>query len=228
MTLHAWAGLLPGQHDEAFLQASQPALRCAHQILDRRIGGAHFRQHRFGWNAAVHQPDTARLAIHPLDTGQEVAQGPTVVRVAGQHFICDRQSVRCHHERDHHLNAVRPVIARIAEAALVAFGERRAGFKVSAGQIVEQHVETDVEQVVPALPQVLEQRVLMREQTIMTGIQLVDLGEIGAGAQQIAQCRAGEPSTVQPPLAARCDKPVGGQYEQHLIPARAFTIGWQP
>ena len=72
-----------------------------------------------------------------------------------------------------------------------------------------------------------EQRVLVSEQPIMTGIELMDLGEISVGAQQIAQCRAGEPLPVQSPFVARRDQPVRGQYEQHVIPARAFTAGRQ-
>jgi hypothetical protein len=72
-----------------------------------------------------------------------------------------------------------------------------------------------------------EQRVLMRQQKIMTGVQFVDLGEIGFGAQQIAQGGIGEPPAVQSPLAARRDKPVCGQNEQHLVPATVLAVGWQ-
>jgi hypothetical protein len=195
--------------------------------LHWRIGRAHLRQHRFGRDAAIHQPDATRLAVQPLDVAQEVAQGSTVVGVAGENFIRHRQTVGRHDESDHHLRAIRPVIARITEAAFVAFRERRVGFEVGTGQIVEQHVEVGVEQIPPTLSQMPEQRVLMSEQPIMAGIELVDLREIGIGAQKITQCGAGEPLSIQSPLAAGRDQPVRGQYEQHVIPARAFTAGRQ-
>ena len=73
----------------------------------------------------------------------------------------------------------------------------------------------------------LEQRILMGQQTIMAGIQLMDLSEIGVGAQQISQRRAGEPLPIESPLAARRDQPVCGEYEQHMIPAGALTADWQ-
>jgi hypothetical protein len=75
----------------------------------------------------------------------------SLVGVAGQDFIGQRQAVRRHNERDDHLNAVRPMVPRIAEAAFVGFRKRRVRLEVSAGEIVEQHAEVGVEQVPPTL-----------------------------------------------------------------------------
>lgn len=119
------------------------------------------------------------------------------------------------------------MVARIPEAALVAVGEWRVGFEVGAGQVVEQHVEAGIEQVTPALLQMPEQRILMGQQAIMAGVELVDLRQIGARAQQIGERGAVEPLPVEPPLAARQDEPVCRQHKQHLVPACALAAGRQ-
>src|SRR5258705_7103223 len=75
------------------------------------------------------------------------------------------------------LHTIRPVIARVPEAALVAFRKRRIRFEVCARQIIKQHVVADVEQVAPPSHQVIEDRLLVPQQSVMTAIQLVDLGE---------------------------------------------------
>ena len=69
------------------------------------------------------------------------------------------------------------MVARVAVAALVALGKRRIGFEIRAGQVVQQHVEACVEQIPPAPDQVIEQRLLVRQQAVMTGVELVDLGQ---------------------------------------------------
>src|SRR3982074_1892785 len=49
--------------------------------------------------------------------------------------------------------------------------------EIGAGQIVEQHIEADVEQVAPAPDQMIEQGLLVFEQPVVTAIQLVDFGQ---------------------------------------------------
>ena len=164
----------------------------------------------------------------PLDPGQERAERRLVGGVARHHLIGQRQAVGRHHQRDHHLHAVGPMIARIAEAPLVAFGERRVGLEIGAGQIVEQNVEAGVEQVLPACDQMIEQRLLVLEQPVVTAIELVDLGQAEICAQEIGKRGALEPFPVQPPLAQRRQQPIGDQHQQHLVPARALAAGRQP
>ena len=109
---------------------------------------------------------------------EEHPQRRAVRGVAGQHLVGQRQAVRRDHQRDHHLRAVRPLVAAVAVAALVALRHvRGVDLEVGAGQIVEQHVEVDVEQVAPALHQMREQRVLVLQQQVMAGIELVRLGQ---------------------------------------------------
>ena len=70
----ARAGLLPRLGQELFLKPRETPLRGSHQILHRRVAAAHFRQHRFGGDAAIHHPDTPRAAVLLLDLGQEHPQ----------------------------------------------------------------------------------------------------------------------------------------------------------
>src|SRR5271169_6562845 len=129
---------------------------------------------------------------------------------------------------DDDLHTIRPVIARVPEAALVAFRKRRIRLEISARQIVEQHVVADVEQVSPPPRQVIKDRLLMHQQPVVTAVQLLDLGQPCVLTQQIGQGTALKPLTVQPPLAARRQQTVDDQREQDLIPARPFAAHSQP
>jgi hypothetical protein len=120
------------------------------------------------------------------------------------------------------------VIARIAVASLVAFGKRRIGLEIGAGQIVEQHIEANVEQVAPAPDQMIEQGLLVFEQPVVTAIQLVDFGQPEVFAEQIGHGTALKPFAMQPPLAARRQQPVGRQQQQHPVPPRALAARRQP
>ena len=77
------------------------------------------------------------------------------------------------------IRTIWPVIARIPEAPLVAFRKRRIGLEIGARQVVQQHVVADVEQVAPPRRQVIEDRLFVHQQPVMTTIELVDLGQPG-------------------------------------------------
>src|ERR1700726_781008 len=116
------------------LQTRQAPLRRAHQIMHRRVGRAHLCEYLFGRHAAVHQPDPARLAVLPLDAIEKSTQRRLVGRVAGQHFVGQRQTFGRHHQGNDDLHTIRPVIARIAEAALVALRKWRIGLERQYGK----------------------------------------------------------------------------------------------
>jgi hypothetical protein len=67
LDLYAGSRLLPRLGDQMLFQTRQATLRCAHQIMHRRVGRAHLGEHLFGRHAAVHQPDAARLAVLSFD-----------------------------------------------------------------------------------------------------------------------------------------------------------------
>ena len=143
------------------LQAREPPLGRADHVGHWRIGFAHDVEDGFGRDATVHHPDAARLAVLALDAVEKVAQCRAVCRVAGQDLVGQRQALGRHDQRDDHLHAVWPMIPRVAEATLVVVGEWRVGLEIRAGQIVEEHVEADVEQIAPAAHQVVKQRLLV-------------------------------------------------------------------
>jgi hypothetical protein len=159
----------------------------------------------------------------PFDLAQKIPQRRLVRCVSRQNLVGERQTFGRDHQRDHHLHAVGPMVARIAEASFVALGERRLGLEIRAGQIVEQQIEARGEQVAPPLREVFEQRLLVLQKPVVTAVELVDLGEPEIAAQKIGQRGPFEPLPMQPPLAARRQQPVGDQHEKFLVPARALA-----
>ena len=110
-------------------------------------------------------------------------------------------------------------------AALAAFRQVRGiDLEVGAGQIIQQHVEVGVEQIAPAPDQMREQRFLMLQQQIVTGIKLVLFRQAEVGSQQVGHRAAAEPLAMQPPFAARRNQPVGGKNLQNLIPPCSFPV----
>ncbi len=163
-----------------------------------------------------------------LDLAQKHPQRLAVRRIAGQNLVGQRQALGRDDEGDHDLRTVRPLVAAVAVATLVALRQiRGVDLEISAGQIVQQHVEIGVEEIAPALRQMREQSVLVREQQIVTGVELVRLGQAEIRSQEIGHRAVGEPLAMQPPLAAGFDQPIGDQDLQNVIPARPLPARGQ-
>jgi hypothetical protein len=95
-----------------------------------------------------------RLAVQLLDPAQEPAQRGLVRRVAVHHLVSQRESFWRDHQRHDYLLAVRPPIPAVAS---LGFGVLFPfALYVGAGQIVQQHVETHLEQILSALLQMYE------------------------------------------------------------------------
>jgi hypothetical protein len=122
-----------------------------------------------------------------LDAGEEILQRGRVGRIAGEHLVGERQALGSHHQRNNHLYAVGPMIARIAEAAFVFLVQRWIGLEVRAREVIQEHIEAGVEQIPPPSHQVIEQRLLVLEQPVVTGVERVNVGKRGIGTQQIAE-----------------------------------------
>jgi len=229
LDLDAFTRLAPRLVDKMFLETSEATFGCSHQIVRRRIAGAHLGENLLGRNAAIHHPHAPRLAVLALDLGEERAQRLAVGGVAGQDLISQRQALGRYHERDDELRAIGPLVAAVAMAAL-AFLRQIGGvdFEIGAGQIVEQHVEGGVEQIAPALGQMREQILFVSDKQVVTGIELVRLGEAEVGTQEIRHGAVEEPLAMQPPLASRRNEPVGDQHLQHQVPARPLAAFRQP
>ena len=163
-----------------------------------------------------------------FDLAQKRPQRLAVGGVAGQAFVGQRQTFGGYHQGDHQLRAIGPLVAAVAVATFVALGQiRGVDLEISAGQIVEQHVEIGVEEIAPAPRQMREQRVLVREQQVVADIELVRLGQAEIRSQQIGHGALAEPLAIQPPLAAGFDQPVGDQDVQDLVPARSLPARGQ-
>jgi hypothetical protein len=159
-----------------------------------------------------------------FDLGPESAQGRAVGGVAGQHFISERQPLRRDHQRDDELRTIRPLVAAVAVTALRALWQIGCvDLEIGARQIVEQHVERNVEHVAPAFGQMREQRPFVSEQQVVTGVELVSVGQTQVAPQQVAHRTVEEPLAMQSPLAARRDQPIGRQHLQHVVPTRPLA-----
>ena len=157
MTCTAFAHHLPGLLQQLLLILAQPPFGRADQIVNGRIAGAHLLQHLLGRDPPVHHPDPLGLAIELFDLLQKAPQRGLVRGVAGHHLVGQGKTLRRDHQRDDHLHAIRALVPAVAIAALVSFGKGRIALKIGAGQIVEQHLELHPKEILPALPQVLEQ-----------------------------------------------------------------------
>ena len=173
LDVDAFAHGLPGPCEQRLLHFREPPLGRADQIGDRRIGLAHLAQHVLGRNAAVHHPDALRLAVLRLDLLEEAPQRGVVGGVAREHLIGQRQALGRHDQGDHQLHAVAALVATVAVPAFVGVVVRRIGLEIGARQIVQQNLELGAEQILPARPQVIEERRLVRQQLVEAAIQRV-------------------------------------------------------
>jgi len=101
------------------------------------------------------------LHVLGLDPLQGAAQRRAVGGVPRQYFIAEREAIGRHDQRDHQLDAVASLVAAVAIAALVIVIVGLRGLKISAGQVIQQDLETSAKQVLPAPAQVIEQRCLV-------------------------------------------------------------------
>ena len=220
--------LLPGQFTQFVSQLTQASLGRAHQVEHGRIAGSHLLQCFFRRDAPIHHPDPLRLAILLFDLLQKVFERGLVAGVAGHHFVGQRKTFRRDNQPDDYLHAVRPLVSAVTEFSSVLFGKRRVAFAVRAGQVVEQHVELCVEQIFPALCEVIEQLPFVLQNQIVAIVELVTLGQLAkVRAQQIAHRAVLEPLPVQAPFTARIDQAVNAEGLEHQVPTRAFAAGRQ-
>ena len=121
---------------------------------------------------------------------------------------------------------IKALIARIAELSLAVAG--RIGLEVGAGQIVEQDLEADPEQILPAPAQVAEEWPLVGQQLVETAIQGIALGNPLVFAEQIPKGTVAIPMPVPAPRAARIDQAIGHQGLEHVQPASTLPTRRQP
>ena len=139
--------------------------------MDGRIAGAHFGQHVFGGDAAIHDPGAPGFAEAGLDFFQEAAQGGLVGGVSGHDLVGEREAFGGDDQGDDDLHAVGTLVAGVTELALVVGREGRGALEVGAGEIVEQDVEFDSEEVFPTCSKEGEEVVLVIQQQVVAAVE---------------------------------------------------------
>jgi len=181
-----------------------------------------------GRDAPVHQPDPAGLAVAGLDLGEEGGEGRAVRRVARQHLVGEREALGGDHEREHHLDAVRPVVPAVAEAAGVALVVGRVALEVGAREIVEEEVVGHPEEILPAAGQEREEVGLVGEQLVEAPVQRVLRHAVDVLPQQVAHRAVVNPLPVESPLAPGGEQPVRHQEQQDVVPRGPLPAGREP
>jgi hypothetical protein len=105
------------------------------QAADKGLRGATIGLHAC---AAMPAASSARLAVLSLDALEKRPQRRFVRGVAEKYLIGQRQTFGRHHQGDDDLHTIRPVIARVSEAPLVAF--RHAATSCSSQDGASQYV----------------------------------------------------------------------------------------
>ena len=82
---------------------------------------------------------------------EKTAQRGAITGVAVHHFVGQWKTIAGDHQRNHHLQTIRPFIATVTVLSFGVFFHR--AFEVRAGQVVEQHFEVGLKQIGPLLAQ---------------------------------------------------------------------------
>ena len=163
--------LLPAFIGDLSLHLPQQRLGRAHDVLpaaladEGQVGLRHI--------APVHHPDAFGLAVLGLHLLDDPLHGGRVGRVAVEDFVAQGITIRGHDQGDHHLHAVAAAVARIAPLGL-GIG-RALALKIRAGQVVQEHVIGQLEELTQPLTQILLDGLLLLEQFIQAGVQPVGM-----------------------------------------------------
>ena len=168
-----------------------------------------------------------RLAVVLLlNLFQECFQRGLLTGVPLHHFVGQGKAVRRHHQSNNDLHAIGPFVPAVAKAPLPT--RRRIAFKIGAGQVIQQHLKFCLEQILPALLEITEQILRVRQQLVLTPIERLQLDGFALPAQQIGHPAAQIPLPMQAPLAARRDQPITHQRLQDVEPVGSFAAHPQP
>ena len=104
-------------------------------------------------HAAVQHPDALRLAVLRFHGRDDLGNGFAVVGVACENFVTQRNAFLRDDQADAHLQAIRTTVTRITALGL---GITLAlSFEVGAGDVVQQQVVLEIEQVPQAFLEML-------------------------------------------------------------------------
>jgi len=176
----------PVPHAELGLELAQFAAGRTHQ--ERLPPAAQELQVLLRSNAAVknpHPPCGAKARFHGLD---DLRKGHRVMGVASEDLVVNGKAVRRHHQGEHDLLAVGPVITRIA--ALDQRVVLHQPFKKAAGQIAKQQIELQREQIAQPFFEITLDRLFGFKKLIQCAVETI-LGDLLVShPQQILQSSA--------------------------------------
>ena len=148
-----------------------------------------------------------------LEQVEHGGQRGAVLGVAGKDLMGDREAVAIDDEADHHLLAVRAVVARIAALGFAVGGG--VALEIGRGQVVEVDRAVEVEQAALALDQRGLDGGAMRVELVEDAVERV-LGQgIEVGAEDIGQGGAADP---------RRHGMLGGGFDQPVEDHRAGEL----
>src|SRR5207248_11799289 len=165
-----------------------------------------------------HHPNSFRLSVLRLDLLQKRPQRRAVAGVARQDLITERKAVRGDDQRDHDLHAILALVAAVAEPAFVFRILRRIAFEIGSRQLVEQDVKFRPKQVLPALPEMTEKRLLVRKEFIQAAVERVFLNQRIILTEKVPHRALLKPQTMQSPLAARIYEAIAHERLQNMLP----------
>jgi hypothetical protein len=161
--------------------------RRADEVTHAGVLGAQLGEDLLGGDAAIHHPDALGRAVAAADGGEHLAQGGLVGGVAGEHLVGEGQAFGRDDEGDDDLHAVAAFIPAVAEAARVGLVVGHVALEVGAGQVVEQDLVAHAEQVAPALAQVGEEVLFVREQQVVAAVESVVLHRARIDVEKVGQ-----------------------------------------
>jgi hypothetical protein len=141
--------------------------------------------------------------------------------VACEDFVVERQPFRRAHKPETHLLAVGPLVPTITSGSLCV--AQRLSFKIRAGHVVEEELETYTKQVPVTLHEVLAEPVLVLSKLIKPPVEPFVVDEFRGDAAQIFQSSPRIPFLGHAKLRGLPAELAGCQHDGHLRPSHGFA-----
>jgi hypothetical protein len=129
---------------------------------------------------------------------------------------------------DDHLHAIEPFVPAVAVPPFVSVRKGRIALEARTRQIIEKHVEFRVEQILPTLRQVVEERAFMFEQSVEALVKFMDLHQFKTRTQKISDGAFLIPVAMKPPLAPGIDETVTAESLYYQIPSCPLAARGKP
>jgi hypothetical protein len=187
--LHRVPVLMIGQ---LALKPTQYGLGWAHDV--RRATPVQSGDVLLADHSPIHHPDAVGPPVFLLHGRDHLIDGRGVVAIAGEDLVAQRKAVLGDDQADQHLEAIGTAVAGVATPCQ-RIG-RTLALEIGAGDIVEEQLVLQVEEVSQPLPQVAFQLVLVRQEMIEPRVEPVGVDFLDGDTQEITQGRAAIPGVL--------------------------------